>query len=196
MSEAIQNTLSFVDAALKISKVMASKDIMSDNHLQKSGLWWLGLSAIVFALDQWTKSIATQSLKLYEAVVVNDYFNWTLMHNKGMAFSLLANQSGWQRWAIGLIAIVIVCILLVWLKKNKISQKLLNLGLVMVIGGALGNIYDRMVLGYVIDFIEVHYNDYFWPSFNVADTAISLGAFFLILDLIINKDDESQSGKS
>jgi len=175
---------------------MASKDIMPDNHLQKSGLWWLGLSAIVFALDQWTKSIATQSLKLYEAVVVNDYFNWTLMHNKGMAFSLLANQSGWQRWAIGFIAILIVCFLLVWLKKNKISQKLLNIGLVMVIGGALGNIYDRMVLGYVIDFIEVHYNDYYWPSFNVADTAISFGAFFLILDLIINKDDESQSGKS
>lgn len=66
----------------------------------------------------------------------------------------------------------------------------------MVIGGALGNIYDRMVLGYVIDFIEIHYNDYYWPSFNVADTAISFGAFFLILDLIINKDDESQSGKS
>lgn len=92
---------------------------MPDNHLQKSGLWWLGLSAIVFALDQWTKSIATQSLKLYEAVVVNDYFNWTLMHNKGMAFSLLANQSGWQRWAIGFIAILIVCFLLVWLKKTR-----------------------------------------------------------------------------
>lgn len=159
------------------------------NTSKKSGLWWLPISAIVFYLDQWTKTIATESLNIYEAVVVNDYLNWTLMHNEGMAFSFLADQSGWQRWVISIVGIAIVIWLLVWLKKSKINAKFLNLGLVLVVGGALGNIYDRLNLGYVIDFIEAHYNDNFWPAFNIADTAISLGAFFLILDLIFGGKD-------
>jgi signal peptidase II len=161
----------------------------------KSGLWWLPISVVIFLLDQWTKTMATESLKIYEAVVVNDYLNWTLMHNEGMAFSILADQSGWQRWAISIVGIVIVIWLLVWLKKNLINAKFLNLGLVFVIGGALGNIYDRLNLGYVIDFIEAHYNDNFWPAFNIADTAISIGAFFLILDLIFG-DKEADENKS
>jgi len=166
------------------------------NVTSKSGLWWLPISAIVFLLDQWTKTIATESLKMYEAVIVNDYLNWTLMHNKGMACSFLANQSGWQRWGISIVAIVIVVWLLFWLKKSKFSAKFLNIGLVLVIGGALGNIYDRLNLGYVIDFIEAHYNDNFWPAFNVADTAISLGAFFLILDLIWGEKDTDENKSS
>ena len=151
---------------------------------QKSGLWWLWVSAIVVILDQWTKVIATQSLEMYQAVVVNDYLNWTLMHNEGMAFSILADQSGWQRWVISIIAIIIVVWLLTWLKKNDYKNHYLNLGLTFVIGGAIGNTYDRLNLGYVIDFIEVHYEKNFWPAFNIADTAISIGAFFLIIDLI------------
>jgi signal peptidase II len=163
------------------------------NTQSKSGLWWLPVSIIVFLLDQWTKTIATESLKIYEAVVVNDYLNWTLMHNEGMAFSLLADQSGWQRWAISIVAIVIVIWLLFWLRKSEFKAKFLNLGLVFVIGGALGNTYDRLNLGYVIDFIEAHYNDNFWPAFNVADTAISLGAFLLILDIIFEKNEDKSS---
>ncbi len=161
----------------------------------KSGLWWLPISVVLFLLDQWTKNIATDSLKIYEAVVVNDYLNWTLMHNEGMAFSFLADQSGWQRWGISIVAIVIVTWLLFWLKKSELKEKFLNLGLVFVIGGAIGNIYDRLNLGYVIDFIEVHYEEHFWPAFNVADTAISIGAFFLIIDLIWG-NHEDKSGKS
>jgi signal peptidase II len=166
------------------------------NTSKKSGLWWLPISAIVFYLDQWTKTIATESLEIYEAVVVNNYLNWTLMHNEGMAFSFLADQSGWQRWVISIVAIAIVIWLLIWLKKNKINAKFLNLGLVFVIGGALGNIYDRLSLGYVIDFIEAHYNDSFWPAFNIADTAISIGAFFLILDLIFGEKEADESKSS
>jgi len=165
------------------------------NTSKKSGLWWLPISGIIFYLDQWTKIIATESLEMYEAVIVNDYLNWTLMHNEGMAFSILADQSGWQRWVISIIAITIVIWLLVWLKKNVIDAKFLNLGLVCIIGGALGNTYDRLSLGYVIDFIEAHYNDSFWPAFNIADTAISIGAFFLILDLIFG-DKETHENKS
>lgn len=159
----------------------------------KSGLRWLWISALVVVLDQWTKSLASASLMLYQPVVVNDYLNWTLMHNEGMAFSLLADQSGWQRWVISVVATVIVVWLLTWLKKNDYRSIFLNIGLCCVIGGALGNIYDRVTLGYVVDFIEAHYQDLYWPAFNIADTAISLGAFFLILDLIWGKN-ENQPG--
>ncbi len=172
---------------------MASKEIMLNRLTHKSGLWWLPISVIVFYLDQLTKSMATQSLKIYEAVHVNTYLNWTLMHNEGMAFSFLADQSGWQRWVIGIIAIIIVIWLLIWLTKTKLDQKFLNLGLVFIIGGALGNIYDRLSLGYVIDFIEAHYNEHYWPAFNIADTAISIGALFLILDLLFGQKDENHS---
>jgi signal peptidase II len=171
------------------------KILDTEKMAQKSGLWWLWLSALVLILDQWSKTIATQSLKIYDAVVVNEYLNWTLMHNEGMAFSFLADQSGWQRWGISIVAIVIVVWLLFWLKKNPFKNTFLNLGLTLVIGGALGNIYDRINLGYVIDFIEAHYQQHFWPAFNLADSAISLGAFFLILDLIWGKH-ENKSGKS
>jgi len=163
---------------------------------QKSGLWWLPLSLVVVLLDQWTKVIASSSLKIYEAVIVNDYLNWTLMHNEGMAFSFLADQSGWQRWGISIVGVIIVVWLLTWLKKNVFSNTYLNLGLTLVIGGALGNIYDRLSMGYVVDFIEAHYNDHFWPAFNLADTAISMGAFFLILDLIWGDKPKDKSQKN
>lgn len=168
---------------------------MPDSKTEKSGLWWLWLSLIVFILDQFTKYIASESLVLYEPEVINGILNWTLMHNRGMAFSLLADQPGWQRWGIGIMAIIIVVVLLFWLRKNLFHDKLVNISLVMLIGGALGNIYDRFALGYVIDFIEVHYNQYYWPAFNIADTAISIGVFLLIIDLIINKN-EDKPGKS
>jgi signal peptidase II len=161
--------------------------------IYKSGLWWLPISAVVFLLDQWTKIIATDSLKIYEAVVVNNYLNWTLMHNEGMAFSFLADQSGWQRWGISIVGVIIVVWLLTWLKKNAFSNTYLNLGLTFIIGGALGNIYDRLSMGYVVDFIEAHYNDHFWPAFNIADTAISVGAFFLILDMIWGDKPKKES---
>ncbi len=158
----------------------------------KSGLWWLWISAIVAILDQWTKQIASSTLTLYQPVEVNSLLNWTLMHNEGIAFSILADQSGWQRWFISVVTIAIVIWLLYWLKQNLFKMKLLNSGLAFVIGGALGNIYDRLNLGYVIDFIEAHYNDNYWPAFNIADMAISFGAFLLIMDLIFPKSIENK----
>jgi signal peptidase II len=161
-----------------------------DSIKSKSGIWWLWISAIVVILDQWTKAVATSSLDLYHPIKVNLYLNWTLMHNEGVAFSILADQSGWQRWFISVVAIAIVIWLLYWLKQNLFKMKLLNSGLAFVIGGALGNIYDRLSLGYVIDFIEAHYNDNYWPAFNIADMAISFGAFLLILDLFFTKSED------
>jgi len=173
--------------------VLAKVEPMPDNLRIKSGVWWLPISALVFYMDQWTKAIATDTLKIHDAVYVNGYLNWTLMHNKGMAFSFLANQSGWQRWGISVVASVIALWLIVWLYKNDFKSKLLNLGLTFVIGGAIGNIYDRLNLGYVIDFIEAHYDEHYWPAFNIADTAISFGAFLLILDLFFGAKDEDKS---
>lgn len=167
---------------------------ISSSQSLKTGLWWLPLSAVVFFLDQWSKQVATDTLKIYDAIEVNSYLNWTLMHNKGMAFSMLANQSGWQRWGISAVAIIIVIWLLIWLYKADYKAKFQNIGLSMIIGGALGNTYDRLNLGHVIDFIEAHYNEHYWPAFNIADTFISLGAFFLILDLLFGAKDEAKSG--
>ncbi len=159
--------------------------------VKKSGLFWLWISALVLVLDQWTKSIASSSLEMYVPNKINDFLNFTLMHNKGVAFSILADQSGWQRYFITVVASAIVIWLLYWLVKNTRAQKLQNVALVLVIGGALGNIWDRVMLGYVVDFIELHYKGYYWPAFNIADSAISVGAVLLIIDAFKNKDEST-----
>lgn len=159
--------------------------------LKEKGVFWLWISALVLLLDQWSKSIASQSLELYVPHKINEFFNLTLMHNKGVAFSFLADQSGWQRYFITIAASLIVVWLLYWLYKNSRSLKLQNTALALVVGGALGNIWDRIELGYVVDFIELHYQGYFWPAFNVADSAISIGAVLLIIDAFKNKDESS-----
>lgn len=165
---------------------------------RERGLVWLWLSVVVFIIDQLTKYWATQSLTLYVPEKVTGFFNWILLHNKGIAFSLLADQPGWQRWFILVMASVIVVWLLLWLFNSPRKLKLHNISLALVIGGALGNIYDRAVLGYVVDFIQLHYNDYYWPAFNIADSAITVGAVLLIIDTLFRKQeseqDESTSG--
>jgi len=165
---------------------------------RERGLIWLWLSVVIFVADQATKYWATQTLTLYVPEKVTGFFNLTLLHNKGIAFSLLADQPGWQRWFILIMASVIVIWLLFWLFNSSRHLKLHNISLALVIGGALGNIYDRAVLGYVVDFIQLHYNDYYWPAFNVADSAISVGAVLLIIDTLFRKqdseDNESTSG--
>ena len=128
-------------------------------NVLKTGLIWLWISALVFVLDQWTKGIASNALGLYQPQEVTSFLNWTLMHNEGIAFSILADQPGWQRWFISVVASLIVIWLLYWLFQNKSSEKLINIGLVLVVGGAVGNTYDRITLGYVIDFIELYYKD-------------------------------------
>jgi signal peptidase II len=162
----------------------------------KNGLSWLWISAIVLLLDQWTKHLASSSLELYVPNKVTAFFNLTLMHNKGIAFSILADESGWQRYFLAVVAIMIVIWLFYWLYKNNYSQKLQNVALVFVVGGAIGNIWDRVLLGYVVDFIELHYQGYFWPAFNVADSAICFGAFLLIIDAFKNKENQTDKGQS
>lgn len=162
---------------------------------KRTGLFWLWLSVLVLILDQWTKYLVSGHLEMYVPYKITEFFNLTLMHNTGMAFSLLADQSGWQRYFLGIVAALITVWLVYWLHSNKRKQKLQNLALVLVIGGALGNLWDRVALGYVVDFIEVHYKSYYWPAFNVADAAISIGFVLLIIDAIKNRH-ENTAGQS
>ncbi|MGI6408643.1 MAG: signal peptidase II [Gammaproteobacteria bacterium] len=162
--------------------------------MRKTGqLVWLWLSVLVIALDQASKHWFEHNLSLYEQIVViPDLFSWTLAYNKGAAFSFLADQGGWQRWFFALVALVASGVLLVWLKRLQRHERLLAAGLALVLGGALGNLYDRVVLGHVVDFILVHWQDrWFFPAFNLADSAITVGASILILDMIVNKKEQS-----
>ena len=162
--------------------------------IKQSGWMLLWVSAVVFVLDQLTKYLASSQLELYVPNKITEFFNLTLMHNEGVAFSILADQSGWRRYFIAVVASAIVIWLLYWLYHNSKSMKLQNTALVLVIGGALGNIWDRIYLGYVVDFVELHYGGYYWPAFNVADSAICIGAVLLIIDAFKNKEPQTEKG--
>lgn len=157
--------------------------------IKNTGLPWLWLSVIVLILDQWSKNWATSNLAYLNPVEVLPMLNWTLMFNEGVAFSFLADQGGWQRWALSALTFVIVAWLLHWMWQNRRQMKLQNVSLALVIGGALGNVYDRLLLGHVVDFIDVFYKSWHWPAFNVADSAICVGAVLLIIDMIKNKEE-------
>ena len=161
--------------------------------LKAGQLVWLWLSVLVIVLDQASKHWFEHNLSLYEQIVViPDLFSWTLAYNKGAAFSFLADQGGWQRWFFALVALVASVVLFIWMKRLKSHERLLAAGLALVLGGALGNLYDRVVLGHVVDFILVHWQDrWFFPAFNLADSAITVGAGILILDMIINKEQKN-----
>ena len=145
-------------------------------------LKWLWLSTIIVVLDQVTKYVASTELQFHVPLPVMSSFNWFLAHNTGAAFSFLSDAGGWQRWFfIGLAAVVTV-IIISWLKKLDSNQAWLAAALSLILGGAIGNVVDRIYHGYVIDFIQWYYESYYWPSFNIADAAIFIGAAILIID--------------
>lgn len=149
---------------------------------KRNGLIWLTLTAVLLVLDQVTKYLVSHQMSLGESINLLPVFSVTYHHNPGAAFSFLSDQGGWQRWFFSAIAIVISVLLTVWLKKLPASNKLLCSAYALVLAGALGNLYDRLVHGYVIDFIHVFYQDWHYPIFNIADIAICLGAGLLLLD--------------
>lgn len=149
---------------------------------KNSMLNWLWLSAVVVVLDLVSKAIATHYLTLYQPVPVFPGFNWTLAHNAGAAFSFLASESGWQRWFFSVLALAVSVGIILWIRRLSATQTLLAFGLALVLGGAVGNLWDRVTLGYVVDFIDLYYQQYHWPAFNIADSAISVGAVLLVID--------------
>ncbi len=152
-------------------------------------LAWLWLALAVFLLDQGSKQIVLQVLEYGQRVTVIDgYFDWVHVYNRGAAFSFLAGESGWQRWLFAAIAIGVSAVLVVWMKRLKQDETWLAIALALVLGGALGNLYDRIVLGHVVDFILVHWRDvHHFPAFNLADSGITLGAIMLALDMFKSK---------
>jgi signal peptidase II len=142
---------------------------------------WFGISAIIVALDLYTKHLVQQAFDYGERLTVTSFFELVRFHNEGAAFSFLADAGGWQKWfftAVSVVAVVVITYLIIKYR----TQKLFCWGLALVLGGAIGNLYDRVTLGYVVDFLYFHVNDYYWPAFNVADSAICVGVALLLWD--------------
>ena len=147
-----------------------------------NALSWLGLSALLIVADQWSKAWATASLVYRQPVpVIDGFWNWTLVHNYGAAFSFLSDAGGWQRWFFSGLAVIISGVLAVVLARTPRSDWRTALPFALVIAGALGNLVDRVRYGYVVDFVDWYYGSYHWPAFNVADSAIVAGAVALVL---------------
>jgi signal peptidase II len=176
----------------------------------KKKLVWFGLALMIVVADQLTKSMATAALTYAEPVAFLPYFNFTLLHNYGAAFSFLSDAGGWQRIFLGVVAFAVSVFLVFWILCIKSDKKIEILGLSLVLGGAIGNLWDRIYLGYVVDFIDWFYitanNDclsffYFifssqschWPAFNIADAAIMLGAACLIIDMLFFEPRKNES---
>jgi signal peptidase II len=158
---------------------------MASYKKSRDPIWtWLSLALIIILLDQFTKILIVGAYRLGDATRVTSFFNIVRVHNEGAAFSFLANAGGWQRWfftAVGVIAVVAI----VWMLRSHAGQKLFAFALSMILGGAVGNVIDRVWYGYVVDFLDFHTAGIHFPAFNVADAAISLGAFCLILDELL-----------
>jgi signal peptidase II len=161
---------------------------------EPTGWRWLPLTAVIIALDQITKAIIVARFELYDTIRVLPVLDITRMHNTGAAFSLFATQSGWQRWLFTVLALGVGVAIVVWLGKLKASsQTLLASALALILGGAVGNLIDRVRLGYVVDFVYAHWNDAHFPAFNVADASITIGAGLLLLDAVLENRRTKQA---
>ncbi len=145
-------------------------------------LKWLGLSLVLFAGDQASKLWVVANFDLYESKALLPLLNVTYVHNTGAAFSFLSSAGGWQRWFFVGIALIASITLTVWLSRLKSSERWMAVTLSLILGGAIGNLFDRISYGYVIDFIDVYYQAWHWPVFNIADCAISVGVVMMLID--------------
>jgi signal peptidase II len=145
-------------------------------------LKWLWLSLLVLFLDQISKLAVDEALQLFESIRLFQGFNLTYVRNTGAAFSFLSQAGGWQRWFFAGLALVMSSMMVLWLLRLKSHEKLMGAALSLVLGGAIGNLIDRVAYGYVIDFLDVYYQDWHWPAFNVADTAICIGVGLMLLE--------------
>lgn len=142
---------------------------------------WLGISTVVIVLDLFTKHLIQKTFQLGEFLPITSFFDLVRFHNEGAAFSFLANAGGWQKWFFTSVSVLAILVISYLLKKHQ-NQKLFCFGLALILGGAIGNLYDRITLGYVVDFLYFHFGDNYFPAFNVADSAISVGVGILLID--------------
>lgn len=165
--------------------------------LKQSGIRWLWLAALVFIIDNGTKLLVmdTMGYGWPNRIEVLPFFNLLYVHNTGAAFSFLSDASGWQRWLFAAIAFGVCGLLTYWMRCTPLTHKRANIAYALIIGGALGNLFDRMYHGYVVDFLDFYYGTYHWPAFNIADCAICIGAALLILDGFL-ADKEAKANQS
>ncbi|MEE8342419.1 MAG: signal peptidase II [Gammaproteobacteria bacterium] len=155
------------------------------SRLANNQLTWLWLSGLVLALDLVTKYLAQQWLEPFQPNEVLPFFNFTLVFNRGAAFSFLGDASGWQRWffiGIGLVAVIVIVF---WLRRLSAGEKCTAAALALILGGAVGNLVERLWQGQVTDFLDLYYRDWHWPTFNIADSAISVGIVLFLLDGVL-----------
>jgi len=157
---------------------------------------YFAIAIVTIIVDQITKWIASSNLAMHDPVPVMPSFNFTLMHNYGAAFSFLSDAGGWQRWFFTIVAAVISVVLIVWIARLKTHEKWLGIGLSLVLGGAIGNLIDRVNYGYVVDFIQWYYDRFYWPAFNIADSAIFIGTAILLLSTFFTKDEQEAATDS
>lgn len=157
---------------------------MSDHPATRNWvqLRWLALTAAVVGFDQWTKQLVERSMQLYEAHYYLPVFNIVRAHNRGAAFSMFDGASGWQRWAFSVLAGVVSAALVGWLARLDRRENLMGISIALILAGAVGNVIDRLRLGYVVDFLQVHWHQHYFAAFNVADSAITIGAAYLLFD--------------
>lgn len=179
-----------------IDKSVDNRARAADTRPQRAfhyrNVYWLWLSALVIAADQISKQIVVKQLDLYERVVVLPFFNLTRTHNTGAAFSIFADAA--PVFFIGL-AVAVSIGILIWLRRNPDHERLAAAGLCLILGGALGNAIDRAARGYVIDFIDLYAASWHWPAFNLADSAITVGAALILLDLFLQRGHKNNDGK-
>ena len=157
---------------------------------QRSWSRWLAVSLAIVIADLATKMWVTRAFAPGEVLTVTPFFNLVLVHNTGAAFSFLAGAGGWQRWFFMAVSVV-VSISIVWMLRRHHGDRLMATALALVLGGALGNLYDRVTLGQVVDFVQLHAAGYYWPAFNVADSAISIGVVLLVWDSVRSRNPQS-----
>ena len=155
------------------------------------------IASLIFLLDQFTKMQVVQNLYLGQRNELTVFFNLVHVRNYGAAFSFLSEAGGWQRWFLASVSAVASMVIVYWIKKSDEKKYLETLSLIIILGGALGNFYDRLILGYVIDFLDFHWSGVHFPAFNIADTAITIGAILFIADnLIFSRYAKEESGES
>ncbi|MDN3651709.1 signal peptidase II [Thalassotalea ponticola] len=163
---------------------------------KQTGLRWLWLALLMLIVDQATKQLVVATMDYRQSIAVMPFFNLTYVHNTGAAFSFLADQGGWQRWFFSAIAALMSVLLVVWMAKTPKQQKLISIAFALILSGALGNLIDRLMFGYVIDFLDFYLGNYHWPAFNVADSAIFVGAALMIFDAFTSDDKTTLNAQS
>jgi signal peptidase II len=166
-----------------------NKATTMNNDSGRHTIWWYVIAVFVFIADQVTKSAVVAEFYLGQRDIISSVFNLVYVRNYGAAFSFLSDAGGWQRWFFAILSTLVSAVIAVWISRLPKAKWIESLALALILGGALGNLYDRVILGYVIDFLDFHWSGWHFPAFNIADSGITVGAILLILDMFLTNQD-------